>query len=63
MAHREVVICSPVRTAIGTYGGSLKDTPGVDLGAAVVRANPRSRECCAGQGKLRGRAQRDPGRQ
>ena len=38
MAHREVVICSPVRTAIGTYGGSLKDTPAVDLGAAVVRA-------------------------
>ena len=38
MAHREVVICSPVRTAIGTYGGSLKDMPAVDLGAAVVRA-------------------------
>ena len=38
MAHREVVICSPVRTAIGTYGGSLKDTTAVDLGAAVVRA-------------------------
>jgi acetyl-CoA C-acetyltransferase len=38
MAHREVVICSPVRTAIGTYGGSLKDTPAVDLAAAAVRA-------------------------
>ena len=38
MAHREVVICSPVRTAMGTYGGSLKDTPAVDLGAAAVRA-------------------------
>ena len=38
MAHREIVICSPVRTAIGTYGGSLKDMPAVDLGAAVVRA-------------------------
>ncbi len=38
MANREVVICSPVRTAIGTYGGALKDTPAVDLGAAVVRA-------------------------
>lgn len=38
MAHREVVICSPVRTPIGTYGGSLKDMPTVDLGAAVVRA-------------------------
>lgn len=38
MANREVVICSPVRTAIGTYGGALKDTPAVGLGAAVVRA-------------------------
>jgi acetyl-CoA C-acetyltransferase len=38
MANREVVICSPVRTAIGTYGGMLKDTPAVDLGAVVVRA-------------------------
>ena len=38
MANREVVICSPVRTAIGTYGGTLKDTPAVELGAVVVRA-------------------------
>jgi len=38
MANREVVICSPVRTAIGTYGGTLKDTPAVDLGAIVLRA-------------------------
>ncbi len=38
MANREVVICSPVRTAIGTYGGTLKDMPAVDLGAVTVRA-------------------------
>ncbi len=38
MAAKEVVICSPVRTAIGTYGGTLKDMPAVDLGAAVIRA-------------------------
>lgn len=38
MANREVVICSPVRTAIGTYGGTLKDVPAVDLGAVTVRA-------------------------
>ncbi len=38
MANREIVICSPVRTAIGTYGGTLKDMPAVDLGAMVVRA-------------------------
>ena len=39
MNQREVVICNPVRTAIGTYGGSLKDVPAVDLGAAVIRAS------------------------
>jgi acetyl-CoA C-acetyltransferase len=37
MAHREILICSPVRTAIGTYGGTLKDTSAPDLGAVVVR--------------------------
>ena len=34
---REVVVVSAVRTAIGTYGGSLKDSPPTDLGALVVR--------------------------
>jgi acetyl-CoA C-acetyltransferase len=38
MPHKQVVICSPIRTAIGTYGGSLKDMAAPDLGAAVVRA-------------------------
>jgi len=33
---REVVIVSAVRTAIGTFGGSLKDVSAVDLGATVV---------------------------
>jgi acetyl-CoA C-acetyltransferase len=37
MAQREVVLCNPVRTAIGTYGGSLKSTPATELGAAVLR--------------------------
>ncbi len=37
MAQPEVVVLSGVRTAIGTYGGSLKDKPPTDLGAAVVR--------------------------
>jgi len=37
MSNLEVILCNPVRTAIGTYGGSLKDTPAPDLGAAVVR--------------------------
>lgn len=35
---RDVVICAPVRSTIGTYGGTLKDTPAIELGAAVVRA-------------------------
>lgn len=37
MSQKEVVICSSVRTAIGTYGGSLKEVPAPDLGAAVIR--------------------------
>ncbi|MGQ4877430.1 thiolase family protein [Billgrantia sp. LNSP4103-1] len=37
MSARDVVICNPVRTAIGTYGGSLKDTPAPDLGARVIQ--------------------------
>lgn len=36
MSARQVVICSPVRTAIGTYGGSLKATPAVTLGGVVI---------------------------
>ena len=35
--NREVVVLSGVRTAIGGYGGSLKDQPPADLAAAVVR--------------------------
>ncbi|RZU98209.1 thiolase family protein [Spiribacter vilamensis] len=37
MSSRNVVICHPVRTAIGTYNGSLKDTPATDLGARVIQ--------------------------
>ncbi len=36
MAAREVVFLSGVRTAIGDFGGSLKDQPPCDLGAKVV---------------------------
>jgi acetyl-CoA C-acetyltransferase len=38
MAQREIVLCSPVRTALGTFNGTLKDMPAVDLGAVVIRA-------------------------
>ncbi|RZJ15860.1 MAG: acetyl-CoA C-acyltransferase [Acidovorax sp.] len=34
---REVVVVSAVRTAIGTFGGSLKDVPPTELGELVVR--------------------------
>ncbi len=36
-SEREVVVLSAVRTAIGKYGGSLKDKPPTELAAAVVR--------------------------
>ena len=35
--NREVFVVSATRTAIGTYGGSLKDVPPTELGALVVR--------------------------
>jgi len=34
---REVVVLSGVRTAIGDYGGGLKDIPPTELAAKVVR--------------------------
>lgn len=34
---REVVIVSAVRTAIGSFGGSLKDVSAADLGALVIK--------------------------
>ena len=34
---KEVVIVSAVRTAIGSFGGSLKDIPAADLGALVIK--------------------------
>lgn len=37
MAEREVFIVGAARTAIGTYGGTLKDTPLADLATAPVK--------------------------
>lgn len=34
---REVVIASAARTAIGSFGGSLKDVPAVELGGIVIK--------------------------
>ncbi|RAD33309.1 acetyl-CoA C-acyltransferase, partial [Burkholderia multivorans] len=36
-AAKEVVVVSGVRTAIGDFGGSLKDFSPTELGAKVVR--------------------------
>ena len=35
---REAVICEPVRTPIGRFGGALKSVPAVELAATVIRA-------------------------
>jgi acetyl-CoA C-acetyltransferase len=35
------VICNPVRTPIGAFGGSLKDVPATELGAVAVRETLR----------------------
>ena len=37
MSQREVWVLSGARTAVGTFGGALKDTPAVDLAASVLR--------------------------
>ena len=37
-SRRSVVFAEPVRTAIGTFGGSLKDVPAPNLGAAAISA-------------------------
>ncbi|MBV5272475.1 MAG: beta-ketothiolase BktB [Lamprocystis purpurea] len=37
MSHPEIALLSGVRTAIGDYGGALKDVPPTQLGALVIR--------------------------
>ena len=34
----DIVVSTPLRTAIGTFGGALRDVPATDLGATVGRA-------------------------
>ncbi|NMG36893.1 acetyl-CoA C-acyltransferase [Azoarcus sp. TTM-91] len=36
---KEIVICAPVRTAIGSFGGSLKDMPAAALGGHAIAAS------------------------
>src|SRR5689334_723113 len=35
---REVVICAPLRTPVGGFGGALRDVPAHELAATVIRA-------------------------
>jgi acetyl-CoA C-acetyltransferase len=37
MFPEDILISNPVRTAIGNYNGSLKQTPATELGAAVIK--------------------------
>jgi len=37
-SSRSVVFATPVRTAIGTFGGTLKEVPAPDLGASAIKA-------------------------
>lgn len=39
MPKSNVVLCAPVRTAIGTYNGSLRNVPATELGAAAIKAS------------------------
>lgn len=41
MTSREVVVLSAVRTAVGKFGGALKDVPPTDLAAKVVAESVR----------------------
>src|ERR1700756_5100191 len=38
MSQHPVVVVAPLRTAIGTFGGTLKEIPAPELGAAAIRA-------------------------
>src|SRR5438552_11571741 len=45
----EIVISTPLRTAIGTFGGMLKDIPASDLGATVAKRILEDAHLDAGQ--------------
>jgi len=46
MSKPDIVLCTPVRTSFGTYGGSLKDTPAMSCAwkARSWRCVRRSRD-------------------
>ena len=48
MNSREIILSTAVRTAIGTFNGSLKGTPAADLGAKVVHETLKRAKLDAG---------------
>src|SRR5271156_6525487 len=52
MKDRDVVLCHPVRIAIGTFGGGLKEIPATELGAAVIRETIRRSQLDANVGAV-----------
>ena len=63
MPHRTVVLSAPVRTAIGTFGGSLKETAGDGAGRHGHSRRPGADEARPCQGPDGGHGQCRPGRQ
>jgi len=41
---QDVVIVSGIRTPVGTFGGTLKSTPVVQLGTLVLKRDPKKGE-------------------
>ncbi len=41
-AKRSVIFATPIRTAIGAFGGSLRELPAPDLGRRDPTSNPAS---------------------
>ncbi|GJD64038.1 hypothetical protein MPEAHAMD_4212 [Methylobacterium frigidaeris] len=41
MTATDIVLCHPVRTAIGAYNGVLKGMPATELSAAAIRETLR----------------------
>ncbi|WP_414463612.1 thiolase family protein [Hyphomicrobium sp. DY-1] len=70
MGQSALVLCSPVRTAIGAYKGELKDIAAPDLGAAVIKEtlkraklNPSAVELAVMGQVIQAGSKMNPGRQ
>ncbi len=41
---KDLYVVNCCRTAIGSFGGSLKNTPAAEMGAVVVKEAPQARQ-------------------